>query len=273
MQDAFPGEASQWSDVDGDGYGDNSSGANADACPNRGGNSTIDRLGCIDSDGDGYSDAELSWTIEDGADDPMFRLEPTQWKDSDRDGFGDELDGFEGDQCPDVAGTSRLDRFGCPDSDGDGWSDPDENWTIGDGADAYIKDPLKHIYVEPIVVENKQEEKNFFTSPVMLAVYCIAVLVLAGLAFVMTRGPKQPEMKQYNQMGMQQAAMQQQVTMPTAQANPYQQPVQTQTYAQAAAPFIVQPDPAMDYYNGLLSQGCSEQASMFTKQYFPQFNH
>ena len=148
----------------------------------------------------------------------MFRLEPTQWKDSDRDGFGDELDGFEGDQCPDVAGTSRLDRFGCPDSDGDGWSDPDENWTIGDGADAYIKDPLKHIYVEPIVVENKQEEKNFFTSPVMLAVYCIAVLVLAGLAFVMTRGPKQPEMKQYNQMGMQQAAMQQQVTMPAAQA-------------------------------------------------------
>ncbi|MEC7168549.1 MAG: thrombospondin type 3 repeat-containing protein [Candidatus Thermoplasmatota archaeon] len=273
VQDAFPGEASQWSDVDGDGYGDNSSGANADACPNRGGNSTIDRLGCIDSDGDGYSDAELSWTIEDGADDPMFRLEPTQWKDSDRDGFGDELDGFEGDQCPDVAGTSRLDRFGCPDSDGDGWSDPDENWTLEDGADAYINDPLTHIYVEPIVVENKEEE-NFFTSPVMLVVYCIAVLVLAGLAFVMTRGPKQPEMKQYNQMGMQQPAMQQQVTMPAAQANPYQQPVQTQTYAQAAAQPVVQPDPAMDYYNGLLSQGYTpEQASMFTKQYFPQFNH
>ena len=273
IQDAFPTEPTQWSDGDGDGYGDNSTGVDADACPNRGGNSTVDRLGCIDTDGDGFSDAELSWTIEDGADDPLFRLEPTQWFDSDRDGFGDQLDGFEGDQCPDVPGTSRLDRFGCPDSDGDGWSDPDANWTIEDGADAYIDDPLTHIYVEP-EEPKESEEENFFTSPLMLAVYGIAVLVLAGLAFVMTRGSKEPEMKQFAQIPMQQPMMQQQVTMPAAQTNPYQQPVQTQTYAQAAAPApVVQPDPAMDYYNGLLSQGYTpEQASMYTKQYFPQFN-
>jgi hypothetical protein len=62
--------------------------------------------------------------------------------------------------------------------------------------------------------------------------------------------------------------------MPVAQANPYQQPAQTQTYAQAVAPPVVQPDPAMDYYNGLLAQGYTpEQASMYTKQYFPQFNN
>ena len=271
VQDAFPGDPTQWSDVDGDGYGDNESGANADACPNISGNSTVDRLGCIDTDGDGRSDPELSWTVVNGGDE--FRLEPTQWFDTDGDGYGDELNGFEGDQCPDVYGLSFSDRFGCPDTDRDGWSDPDGNWTLEDGADAYANDPLTHIYVEPIVVES--EEENFFTSPLMLAVYGIAVLVLAGLAFFMTRGPKEPEMGQFAQVPMQQPMMQPQVTMPVAQANPYQQPMQTQTYAQAAVPPpVVQPDPAMDYYNGLLSQGYThEQAVMYTKQYFPQFNN
>ena len=271
VQDAFPSDPTQWSDVDGDGYGDNESGANADACPNIAGNSTIDRLGCIDTDGDGRSDPELSWTVVNGGDE--FRLEPTQWFDTDGDGYGDELNGFEGDQCPDVYGLSFSDRFGCPDTDRDGWSDPDGNWTLEDGADAYVNDPLTHIYVEPIVVES--EEENFFTSPLMLAVYGIAVLVLAGLAFFMTRGPKEPEMGQFAQVPMQQPMMQPQVTMPVAQANPYQQPMQTQTYAQAAVPPpVVQPDPAMDYYNGLLSQGYThDQAVMYTKQYFPQFNN
>ena len=271
VQDAFPSDPTQWSDVDGDGYGDNESGANADACPNIAGNSTIDRLGCIDTDGDGRSDPELSWTVVNGGDE--FRLEPTQWFDTDGDGYGDEPNGFEGDQCPDVYGLSFSDRFGCPDTDRDGWSDPDGNWTLEDGADAYVNDPLTHIYVEPIVVES--EEENFFTSPLMLAVYGIAVLVLAGLAFFMTRGPKEPEMGQFAQVPMQQPMMQPQVTMPVAQANPYQQPMQTQTYAQAAVPPpVVQPDPAMDYYNGLLSQGYThDQAVMYTKQYFPQFNN
>ena len=272
MQDAFPTEPTQWSDVDGDGYGDNSSGFEADACPNIGGNSTIDRFGCIDSDGDGYSTPELSWTEADGAD--YFYNEPTQWRDSDGDGYGDELDGFQGDQCPDVYGLSFNDRFGCPDTDRDGWSDPDETWTLEDGADAYINDPLTHVFVEP-VEPKESEEENFFTSPLMLVVYGVIVLVLAGLGFMMTRRPKDLDMNQFAQVPAQQPMMQQQVTMPVAQANPYQQPAATQTYAQAVAPPpVVQPDPAMDYYNGLLAQGYTpEQASMYTKQYFPQFNN
>ena len=272
VQDAFPTEPTQWSDVDGDGYGDNSSGFEADACPNIGGNSTIDRFGCIDSDGDGYSTPELSWTEADGAD--YFYNEPTQWRDSDGDGYGDELDGFQGDQCPDVYGLSFNDRFGCPDTDRDGWSDPDENWTLEDGADAYINDPLTHVFVEP-VEPKESEEENFFTSPLMLVVYGVIVLVLAGLGFMMTRRPKDLDMNQFAQVPAQQPMMQQQVTMPVAQANPYQQPAATQTYAQAVAPPpVVQPDPAMDYYNGLLAQGYTpEQASMYTKQYFPQFNN
>ena len=48
----------------------------------------------------------------------------------------------EADDCPDVDGTSTEDRVGCLDGDGDGFSDPDENWTLADGADAFSSDPL-----------------------------------------------------------------------------------------------------------------------------------
>ena len=50
----------------------------------------------------------------------------------------------EGDDCPDIDGTSTEDRVGCPDSDGDGWADPDENWTIRDGADALPNERTQH---------------------------------------------------------------------------------------------------------------------------------
>ena len=54
------------------------------------------------------------------------------------------------DDCPDSDGDSTEDRVGCPDRDGDGWSDPDptgrfgENWTVGNGADAYPDNPDIH---------------------------------------------------------------------------------------------------------------------------------
>ena len=53
--DIFPDEPSQFADLDGDGFGDNSSGFEGDACPNVAGNSTLDYYGCLDNDGDGYS--------------------------------------------------------------------------------------------------------------------------------------------------------------------------------------------------------------------------
>ncbi len=49
-----------------------------DACPNTYGTSTEDRIGCIDTDGDGWSDL---------GDD--FHNKVTQWKDTDGDGLGD----------------------------------------------------------------------------------------------------------------------------------------------------------------------------------------
>ena len=86
MADQFPDNSQQWNDLDGDGVGDNYIASNSgDSCPNTWGNSTRDRLGCLDIDGDGWSDLR--------------------------------------DDCPDVWGNSTFDRRGCPDSDGDDYSD------------------------------------------------------------------------------------------------------------------------------------------------------
>ena len=88
-----------------------------------------------DLDGDG---------VMDGEDD--FPDDPTQWSDSDDDGYGDEADGLRADACPDAAGDSDEDRYGCPDSDGDGFSDPDEAAAAhpNGSADAFPDDPSQH---------------------------------------------------------------------------------------------------------------------------------
>ena len=111
-------------DSDDDGWADFE-----DTCPNSYGNSTIWSVGCPDIDGDGYSDSD-----DDLPDDP------TQWVDTDGDGYGDNQDGNTPDECVDVAGTSVLDRYGCPDPDNDGYSSEDSSWSVGDGADAFPAD-------------------------------------------------------------------------------------------------------------------------------------
>ena len=92
----------QWADQDSDSYGDNPLGVNPDGCPVSPGTSTLDRFGCVDGDGDGYSDPDGGWPISSGAD-----------------------------SCPTVAGTSNQDRYGCPDDDSDGYSDPDPSGNNG----------------------------------------------------------------------------------------------------------------------------------------------
>ena len=132
--DIAPNDSTQWVDSDGDGYGDNPSGTNGDACPSVAGTSTADRRGCPDTDGDGYSDPDGSWTVDNGAD--AYPNDPNRWGDSDGDGYDDGLD----DDCPALFGTSVHDRKGCPDQDGDGYSDPDSGWTTANGADAFMTD-------------------------------------------------------------------------------------------------------------------------------------
>ena len=141
VDDAFPSESTQWSDTDGDGYGDEATGFQGDACPSASGTSTRDRFGCPDTDSDGSSDNDSSWTVSNGAD--AYPSDSTQWADTDGDGYGDNPTGTNGDQCPALTGYSTQDRLGCPDTDGDGYSDPDSLWTIDDGADAYPNDPTR----------------------------------------------------------------------------------------------------------------------------------
>lgn len=113
LGDALPSDATQFQDLDGDGFGDNSQGNRPDTCPQEYGTSFRENiLGCEDKDGDGYAD-----TIDD------FVNDSSQHLDSDGDGYGDSFIGFQGDACPDIFGNSTNDRFGCLDSDGDGYSD------------------------------------------------------------------------------------------------------------------------------------------------------
>jgi len=152
-------DPTQTTDSDNDGFGDNPAGRLSDNCPYYWGDSVEDRRGCPDQDGDGWSDL---------GDD--FWREPTQWKDTDGDGFGDNYDatderlshwpgifiegamnsdpspldfdndGFEDDgispvgfdDCPQQFGWSFEDRMGCIDTDWDGWSNNDGLWNQGD---------------------------------------------------------------------------------------------------------------------------------------------
>ena len=136
--DILPNDATQQSDTDGDGFGDNPAGTNGDECPSQPGTSTVDRNGCPDTDSDGVSDADASWTILNGAD--AFPSDPTQSADTDGDGYGDNASGTNPDGCPTQFGDSTLDRIGCPDSDGDGISDADGLWNVSQGADAFRYD-------------------------------------------------------------------------------------------------------------------------------------
>ena len=156
--DEFKFDSSQWNDSDGDGYGDNwadsllnasrtngtgqwvENASNVDECPEFGGNSTNDRLGCLDSDGDGVSDPDADWNVTNGAD--AFANDSNHSSDLDLDGIPDGLD-----DCPSIAGNASG---GCLDSDGDSipdsldefpfnaseWSDIDSDG-VGDNSDAF----------------------------------------------------------------------------------------------------------------------------------------
>ena len=122
--DKFPLFRYQWKDTDGDWIGDEPNTPLSDGCPNTWGNSTEDRVGCQDTDGDGWSNpsSDGSWAAHPVGDADAFPDDPTQWRDSDGDGFGDNTSGNSPDECPGEYGLSSIDRVGCPDADGDGWS-------------------------------------------------------------------------------------------------------------------------------------------------------
>ena len=135
--DAFPNDATQFSDSDNDGCGDNQSGTNGDDFP-------YDSTQCVDSDSDGYGD-NLNGNYPD-----HFPNDSSQWNDSDLDGYGDNPSGNNSDACPDEYGNSTYPGLGCLDSDGDGYAnlfdafpyDPNEQNDadsdgVGDNSDAF----------------------------------------------------------------------------------------------------------------------------------------
>ena len=136
--DAFPTESTQWLDTDGDGFGDNLEGVESDECPSVSGTSTEDRDGCPDGDGDGWSDPDSVNPVPPIGTSDAYPSEPSQWRDRDGDGFGDESDGINADLCPDIPGVENGNDgnggqggIGCPyvdktDTDGDGVYDSND---------------------------------------------------------------------------------------------------------------------------------------------------
>lgn len=157
--DAFPSDNTQWVDSDGDGYGDASFGTQPDACPLEIGTSTLDRWGCIDTDGDGWSDEG-----------DAFVMDAQRWSDADSDGFPDQENLSDTDVCPEQAGTSSKDRLGCLDSDGDGVSDQN---------DAYPADAAR-------------SELTFIDSVSVTTWVAVLGLIVAGLALFILK-PKRKE--------------------------------------------------------------------------------
>ncbi len=147
--DNFSDDPTQWQDSDGDGYGDNISGNQPDSCADRYGSSMHDRYGCPDSDGDGYSNSDGNWLAHPAGFGDAFPDEVTQWHDVDGDGYGDnqEAIAWQPDSCVATFGESYRDRWGCPDRDGDGSSDPQPElgWLANPfgPADAFVDNPTQ----------------------------------------------------------------------------------------------------------------------------------
>ena len=141
--DFFPLDPTQWSDIDGDGYGDNQNGTNPDAF-------IADPTQWSDLDGDGYGDNPAGRQAD------AFPTDPTQWEDMDGDRLGDNLSGnnpdpflfdFDNDgyndsidPLPKLASPGDMDNDGTPDSedifpsDAREWADSDGDGE-GDNAD------------------------------------------------------------------------------------------------------------------------------------------
>ena len=110
--DRFPLDSTEWADSDGDGTGDN-----GDAFP-------ADRFESVDSDGDGVGDNG-----------DRFPNDPTETMDTDNDGVGNNADAF------------PFDTRDWLDSDGDGTGDnadsDDDSDGVADVADHFPRDPAR----------------------------------------------------------------------------------------------------------------------------------
>ena len=142
INDDLPDDPTQWFDNDGDGYGDNPKGDNADLFPQ-------DPTQWFDSDGDGHGDNPEGTNYDgdgfgdniSGEDGDAFPEDETQWLDSDSDGWGDNQSGNKPDLFPDNIlewvdsdGDGRGDNGDAFPEDSNEWKDSDSDG-MGDNSD------------------------------------------------------------------------------------------------------------------------------------------
>jgi len=160
-QDAFPKDPGEWRDTDGDGIGDNADEDDdgdgySDALEAKFGSDPLDPKSVPDDrDHDGIPD--LMDSDIDGDGEPnisdVFPFDPSEWRDSDRDGLGDNADpdddndGF-WDSLEEELGTDPKDPKSHPaDLDKDGIPDPRDPDRDGDGVpnemDLFPDDPTE----------------------------------------------------------------------------------------------------------------------------------
>jgi WD40 repeat protein len=119
----------------------------------------------LDEDQDGYNTYDQGDGVVDA-----FPTDGSQWNDTDGDGYGDNpAPATNPDACISQFGTSTEDRYGCPDADGDGWSDAGdwapndpEQWVDSDGdgyGDQYYYD------VTAVVFHTNQRGDAFPNNP------------------------------------------------------------------------------------------------------------
>ena len=152
-RDAFPLDPAEWSDVDGDGVGDNADDdADGDDVADEADAFPLDPEEWSDTDGDGIGDNADPDTDLDGVtdEDDAFPLDPEEWADVDGDGIGDNADtDADNDGVEDTADAFPLDPAEWSDSDDDGIgdnSDPDtdnDSDGVPDVSDAFPLDPAE----------------------------------------------------------------------------------------------------------------------------------
>ncbi|DAC26507.1 MAG TPA: hypothetical protein D7H99_06460 [Candidatus Poseidoniales archaeon] len=229
--DVFPQDSTQWSDIDGDGYGDNPGYPLSDDCIEVAGPSSVDRIGCSDFDSDGFSDPTTEWDLSSGAD-----------------------------ACPSVIGNSTNDRNGCYDSDGDGYSNKDNQWSYSDGADGYPDDPTR--WGPP----PSSDSSSFGT--VAIAGSGVLILVILG-SLLFLRGRKKELTIMPSQMGYHNQQINQGThnkIIPAVNNHPVSNV--TQQYQQPAVQSDPARD---YYQNLVSQGYPHEHAVAYTQQYFPRF--
>ena len=229
--DVFPQDSTQWSDIDGDGYGDNPGYPLSDDCIEVAGDSSVDRIGCSDFDSDGFSDPTTEWNLSAGAD-----------------------------ACPSVIGNSTNDRNGCYDSDGDGYSNKDNQWSYSDGADGYPDDPTR--WGPP----PSSDSSSFGT--VAIAGGSVLILVILG-SLLFLRGRKKEHTMMPSQMGYHNQQINQGTHNKIIPAvNNHQVSNVTQQHQQPAVQSDPARD---YYQNLVSQGYPHEHAVAYTQQYFPHF--